>query len=287
MGANCPGSLPCLAQRGDEEGRAAASGSGCRAGGGETAGSGGRRMNSAEASSLPPHPSVCLDAHVAASLQAEDWNHEVQREQVDAAVAASLQAETWREDNPASALQVEAWQVCSQRVAQAGGALPLPLEDASARPPTARLPLEAEVDSAASQLHWRLSDYGLRAREIAGDGACQFRAVADQLFGDQELHGSVRERALAQLRSYKTKYEGFAVGESFEEYLNRMAEPATWGDNLSLQAIADVFDVEACLVTSFLERSFICISPCSGKPAQQIWLGFYAEYHYTSLEPQG
>lgn len=225
------------------------------------------------------------DALLAASVQAEYWGQDQHLEHVDAKVAASLQAETWRQDDFAQSLQAEAWQVCSQRVTRAAGAVALPLQDASARPPTARQPQESEVLSAAGQLHWRLSDYGLTAREIAGDGACQFRAVADQLFGDQELHPEVRTRAVLQLRSQVAKYEGFAVGESFEEYLERMAEPWTWGDNLSLQAIADTFDIEACLVTTFLQRSFVCIRPASGRPVQQIWLGFFAEWHYTSLAP--
>ena len=30
--------------------------------------------------------------------------------------------------------------------------------------------------------------YGMAEREMAGDGACQFRSVADQLFGDECYH---------------------------------------------------------------------------------------------------
>lgn len=276
MGAACPSAgvlcCPCETAEGSSSQRGSATSSSARA---------------PQAGCAQPLAPASLDAHVAASLQAEDWNREFHREHADAKMAASIQAETWRQDTVAESLLVEAWQVCSQRVAESGGATAVLLEDASARPPTARIPLEEEVESAAGQLHWRLSDYGLGAREIAGDGACQFRAVSDQLYKDQELHEAVRQRAIAQLKSSAARYEGFAVGESFMEYLERMAQPSTWGDNLSLQAIADTFDIEVCLVTSFLERSFICIKPASGCPVQQIWLGFYAEYHYTSLEPLG
>merc|ERR1719401_1366401 len=51
--------------------------------------------------------------------------------------------------------------------------------------------------------------------------------------GGRELHGAVRQRAIAQLKSGAARYEGFAAGESFMEYLDRMAQPSTWGDNLS------------------------------------------------------
>lgn len=226
-----------------------------------------------------------LDIKLAESLQAEDWNREAYREQADARVAASLQAETWWGGSAPRQLQAEAWQICTQRVTQGAGAKAQPLADKNARPPSEPLPQVEEVMSAADQLQWKLSDYGLRSLNIVGDGACQFRAVADQLYQDQELHASVRERAVAQLKLNAAVYQGFAVGENFSEYLARMEDPHTWGDNLSLQAIADTYRVEVCLVTSYMQHSFICIKPGTGPPGQQIWLGFYAEYHYTSLEP--
>jgi len=231
-----------------------------------------------------------LDGSIAESLQAEAWNQSSPHMSAllwsDAKVAESLQAEAWQQDGATQSLQAEAWQVCSQRVrARGAGPVPLPQQDVGARPLTSQPPFEAEVYSAASQLHWRLSDYGLASREVIGDGACQFRAVADQLYRDQELQGSVRQRATWQLRSHATRYKHFVEGETFAGYLARMAKPTTWGDNLSLQAIADAFEIEVCLVSTFLERSFISIRPASGRSMQQIWLGFYAEYHYTSLEP--
>lgn len=135
-------------------------------------------------------------------------------------------------------------------------------------------------------MRWALSDYGLRARNIRGDGACQFRSIADQLFGDQELHEKVRLRSVEWLATHAKVYAGFAVGQSFEEYLARMAETTTWGDNLSLQAIADAYHLQVCIVSSFPQRRFLSVYPLNGpRPTQQAWLGFYAEYHYTSLEP--
>merc|ERR1712039_152916 len=126
-----------------------------------------------------------------------------------------------------------------------------------------------EVTSAASQLHLRLSDYGLRSKDIVGDGACQFRAVADQLYGRQELHSTVRVDAVAQLQANPGRYEAFAVCESFSEYLARMSQAHTWGDNLSLQAVADAYNIQACIVTTFLDRSFLTVSPENGKPSRQ------------------
>ncbi|CAK0882524.1 unnamed protein product [Prorocentrum cordatum] len=183
------------------------------------------------------------------------------------------------------ALQAEIWRECARRVTEGARARPRPVQDIRVRPRS--LLLDEEVLAAATTLDWKLADFGLRARPIKGDGACQFRAVADQLWRDQELHPFARDQALSQLRRDAGRYAGFADCEGgFGAYLDRMRAAAEWGDNLTLQAIADTYRVQICMVTTYLERGFLHISPWgAGGAANQIWLGFYAEYHYTSLEP--
>jgi hypothetical protein len=55
----------------------------------------------------------------------------------------------------------------------------------------------------------RLRKYGLCERKIKGDGNCQFRAVADQLYRDNKFHLDVRRIAVHQLRSNPTTYSQF------------------------------------------------------------------------------
>merc|ERR1712130_627483 len=100
---------------------------------------------------------------------------------------------------------------CENRVVLGGRARPEPLANPISRSPKVHALLDDEVILAATQLDWKLSDYGLRQRDITGDGACQFRAIADQLYRDQELHPLVRERAIKQLRSNPHIYAGFVV----------------------------------------------------------------------------
>lgn len=55
----------------------------------------------------------------------------------------------------------------------------------------------------------RLKRYGLCERKIKGDGNCQFRAVADQLYRDSKFHLDVRRIAVHQLRSNQSSYSQF------------------------------------------------------------------------------
>jgi hypothetical protein len=64
-----------------------------------------------------------------------------------------------------------------------------------------------------------------------------------------------------------------------------MGSPCSWGDNLTLQAIADTFDVVINLITDFPDKNVIVLrnNRCQ-QPVGGIWLGFYAEFHYVSIE---
>lgn len=42
----------------------------------------------------------------------------------------------------------------------------------------------------------RLKKKGFILKKMAEDGACLFRAVADQVYGDQEMHGTVRKNCM-------------------------------------------------------------------------------------------
>ena len=138
---------------------------------------------------------------------------------------------------------------------------------------------DARADHA--RLQARLRVYGMREKSVSGDGNCQFRALADQLYRDQGRHAEVRAAVIGQLRREPDAYSVF-VTESWEAYVSRMASPGTWGDHLTLQAAADVFAVRICLLTSYKDSFVVDITPRSGEPRQTLWLSFFAEVHYNS-----
>jgi len=122
------------------------------------------------------------------------------------------------------------------------------------------VPGAASISLARATLLRRLEDFGLVEHFIEGDGACQFRALAHQLHGSQARHGDVRSAVVSQLRKDPDRYCGF-VQEDFGAFTRRMAQPREWGDHVTLQAAADAFFVQICLVTSYAERGFVSIKP--------------------------
>merc|ERR1719356_79434 len=137
------------------------------------------------------------------------------------------------------------------------------------------------------RLRERLRHYGVEERAIVGDGNCQFASAADQLFGSPARHPEVRAAAVAQLQAEPERYRPFVAGRDFQGYTTAMGRDGEWGDNVSLQAIADAFGVHTVVVTSFPQACIIEIQPRKVKSEQVIWLSFWAELHYGSLRPRG
>ena len=190
-----------------------------------------------------------------------------------------------RRDRNVAALHSDAWQA-TERLAQQQVAprLAAPV----ARAPKAQPPPPREVAVGAERLRQRLTALGLQEKPIIADGACQFRAVGDAMFADEDVHPDVRVRAIAELIAHAEHYKEFVQDESWESYLARLARPEVWGDALTLQALACALDVDINVVTSFPDGAVIRVEPLlaeDDRPRQQLWLGFYAEFHYVSVRP--
>ncbi|XP_022550839.2 OVARIAN TUMOR DOMAIN-containing deubiquitinating enzyme 11 isoform X1 [Brassica napus] len=84
----------------------------------------------------------------------------------------------------------------------------------------------------------RLATYGLAELQMQGDGNCQFRALADQLFGNPDYHKHVRKHIVKQLKEQRKLYEGY-VPMKYRHYTRKMKKSGEWGDHVTLQAAAD------------------------------------------------
>ncbi|XP_078486555.1 uncharacterized protein LOC100187208 [Ciona intestinalis] len=82
---------------------------------------------------------------------------------------------------------------------------------------------------------------GFVIKETVEDGACLFRAVAEQVYGDQNMHDEVRRNCM----DYMTKNSDFFshyVTEDFVAYVTRKRLPHTHGNHLEMQAMAEMYN---------------------------------------------
>ena len=128
----------------------------------------------------------------------------------------------------------------------------------------------------------RLSLYGLKEKKVRGDGNCQFRALADQLWNNQERHAEIRSAVVDQLRRDSESYSVF-VPEDYASYVRDMSRQTTWGDHITLQAAADTYGVAMCVISSYKDNFVIEIQPKVKRSERVLWISFWAEVHYNSI----
>lgn len=95
----------------------------------------------------------------------------------------------------------------------------------------------------------RLKSLGLEMRDVRGDGACQFRALAFQLYGNEAGHKDVRAAVVEHMRRNESFFGPF-FGDEFDAYLRDMSRDDCWGDELTLRAAVEAFGCTIVVVTS-------------------------------------
>ena len=84
-----------------------------------------------------------------------------------------------------------------------------------------------------------LAPQALIIRDVDGDGNCLFRAVADQIGGNEDNHRHYRKIALRHIRENSKLYSNFLLeDETIDEYVKEMEEDGTWGGHFELAALS-------------------------------------------------
>ena len=80
-----------------------------------------------------------------------------------------------------------------------------------------------EEDEDVSALVAQLRPLRLALREVPGDGNCLFRALSDQLYGEDARHAEIRADVVDYMRRNRGDFEPFLVDEtSFERHLQNL-----------------------------------------------------------------
>ena len=86
---------------------------------------------------------------------------------------------------------------------------------------------------------------------------------------------------------YPTNHPNYSEGMPLEllaatpwaEFLHSMAKNGTCGDQITLQAAADLYNIAIVVVSTFRPDATAVISPSSSIPTARVQLGYYADNH--------
>ncbi|KAK6493181.1 OTU domain-containing protein 4-like [Huso huso] len=127
-----------------------------------------------------------------------------------------------------------------------------------------------------------LRSQGLYRKEIAKDGSCLFRAVAERILHCQSRHLEVRYSCASYLRRNRSKYEAFIEGP-FEEYLKRLENPQIWVGEVEMSALSLIYKHDFLI---YQEPGKPAVNITDNNFPDKVSLCFLNGNHYDSVYPK-
>ncbi|XP_072286677.1 OTU domain-containing protein 5 isoform X1 [Pyxicephalus adspersus] len=142
-----------------------------------------------------------------------------------------------------------------------------------------------DPDTAEQQEHWFAKALqekkGFIIKQMKEDGACLFRAVADQVYGDQDMHEVVRKHCMDYLMKNADYFSSY-VTEDFTTYINRKRKNNCHGNHIEMQAMAEMYNrpVEVYQYGTEPINTFHGIQQNEDEP---IRVSYHRNIHYNSV----
>jgi len=152
----------------------------------------------------------------------------------------------------------------------------------------------SHVGGSLSEAEWLEKDRRFEAvmrrkgyiiKQMGEDGACLFRAVADQLLGDQEMHHCVRAQCMDYIVANADYYSQY-ITEDFDEYVLRKRTPQVHGNHLEIQAMSELYSRPIHIYCYSAEpiNIFQQLHRPDSALSVPIRLCYHRGVHYNSLE---
>jgi len=144
---------------------------------------------------------------------------------------------------------------------------------------------DAEWKSDFLKFSDQLTAIGLMIKDVAGDGNCLFRAMADQFTGEPSNYATYRKQICEFILYNRQDYEPFIEDdEPFDEYIARMRKNGTWGGHLEIQACSMAYQVNVTIHQLNQPRWELTYP---GFATKTIHLSYHDGQHYSSVRMLG
>ena len=141
----------------------------------------------------------------------------------------------------------------------------------------------------------RMESHGLHIVEMEGDGNCLFRAVAHQMYLNENRCVELRAICCDFMIEHRDRYESFC-SSNFDDYIKHLRNDGTWGDHLEIKALEEIFDrliiiynSESKVITPMNlinineKQKLEMISKSTGIPINPILISYHGKVHYNSV----
>ena len=121
---------------------------------------------------------------------------------------------------------------------------------------------------------------------MTGDGNCFFRALAKQVYLDEQEHGRARQETIRYMRDRREEFDQFVHGVDFDSYVDLMSIEGTYIEGqVEIKAAANAFNVRIKVYgrSKYHDRT---IAPLFiNSETRDVYMAHYqAAQHYVVLE---
>ncbi|XP_053954472.1 uncharacterized protein LOC128860769 isoform X1 [Anastrepha ludens] len=86
-----------------------------------------------------------------------------------------------------------------------------------------------------------MAERGYELRTVEEDGACLFRSISLQIYGDEEMHDVVRQHTMDYLYKNREYFSHF-VTEDINSYIKRKRRKDSHGNHIEIQAMSEIYN---------------------------------------------
>ncbi|CAE6015640.1 unnamed protein product [Arabidopsis arenosa] len=122
---------------------------------------------------------------------------------------------------------------------------------------------------------------GFEIRRMLEDGNCLFRAVADQVYGDSEAYDLARQMCMDYMEQERDHFSQF-ITEGFTSYLKRKRRDKVYGNNVEIQALAEMYN-RPIHIYSYSTEPINMFQGNYSTDIPPIRLSYHHGNHYNSL----
>lgn len=127
-----------------------------------------------------------------------------------------------------------------------------------------------------------ISERGLIVKEIIEDGACLFRAISLQIYGDQDMHEVIRQQTMDYIFQNREYYAQF-VTEDITKYVSRKRHISVHGNHIEIQAMSEMYNRPVELYCYELEPINIFNSEQISNGYEPLRLSYQRCSHYNAI----
>ncbi|WOL02306.1 hypothetical protein Cni_G11025 [Canna indica] len=122
---------------------------------------------------------------------------------------------------------------------------------------------------------------GFEVKKMLEDGNCLFRAVADQVYGDAEAYDMARQMCVDYMERERDHFSQF-VTEGFTSYCKRKRRDKVYGNNIEIQAFAEMYN-RPIHIYSYSTEPINIFQGTYVTDTPPIRLSYHHGNHYNSL----